>query len=283
MNLRHAAALALTRGIAVVLTCIFLVGCYEHKVNTLEAWCEQVNGVDLEEKYRPFWAVIFSVKIEREAVRDDFVKLLNDTDMKKAQKRFPKMAWREGMVLHLVNPSSLFVVEPSEFISLWRKGIAKAQSLKPMDPADTCLWSATFTLFDSVQIHSAETDPFSANWGDSVTAIPTDRQKIYAKYHIQGKEMDDWYLMVPSLVEAPLVYPACSHGLTTSVNAPLTQWGIEGSFYTAKECETKKSLAREQGATVVEEAEKKVSGMRKESPNEWLELPRLSGRRRACG
>jgi hypothetical protein len=81
--------------------------------------------------------------------------------------------------------------------------------------------------------------------------------------------MDGWYLVIPALVEAPPVYPACSHGLTTSVDAPLTQWEIEGSFYTAKECETKKSLARAEGATVVQEAEKKVSGMRKESPNQW--------------
>jgi hypothetical protein len=266
MNPRQAAA-SLSRLAAVVLACVFLAGCYEHKVNTLETWCEQGTG-DTEEKYQPFWAVIFSVKLYRDAVRDDYVKILNDAYMEKVQKRAPKMAWREGRTFHIVNLSSLLVTDPNDFISEWRKGIAEAQSLKP-DRAHECLWDATFGLFDSVDIHSMVTDPVSANWGDTVTSIPTGRRQFYAKYNLGTEDMDGWYLMAPSLVDATSAYPACSHGLATNVNAPLLQWGIEGSFSTAKECETDKSLAREQGLTVAKESEKKASSMRKESSDEW--------------
>jgi len=41
-----------------------LAACAEHRVDTFSEWCEQITGVDLEEKYSPFWAVIFSVSFD---------------------------------------------------------------------------------------------------------------------------------------------------------------------------------------------------------------------------
>ena len=32
-------------------------------------WCEQITGVDLEKKYVPFWAVLFSVSFDGDAIR----------------------------------------------------------------------------------------------------------------------------------------------------------------------------------------------------------------------
>tara|TARA_R110000787_G_scaffold85258_2_gene182057 strand:- start:1678 stop:1899 length:222 start_codon:yes stop_codon:yes gene_type:complete len=58
-------------------------GCSEYRVDTFPEWCEQNTGVDLEAKYAPFWAVLFSVGFDGDAIRDDFVKFLNDSHMEK--------------------------------------------------------------------------------------------------------------------------------------------------------------------------------------------------------
>jgi hypothetical protein len=177
------------------------------------------------------------------------------------------------MVLHIVNLSSLLDMEPGDFISEWRKGIAKAQSLKPMDRGDTCLWETVFDLFDSVQIHSMVTDPVSANWGDLVTAIPTDRKTVllkYRKYGIRELDADEWYLLVPPLVKGPTVYIACQPALTPDSKAPLTKWSIEGSFHGDKECDIERKRTRELGVAAAAKNAQYLNGLtRKESPGEW--------------
>ena len=47
---------------------LLLTACSEHRVDTFPEWCEQISGVDLEEKYLPFWAVIFSVSFDHDAM-----------------------------------------------------------------------------------------------------------------------------------------------------------------------------------------------------------------------
>ena len=66
---------------------LLLTGCSEHVVDTFPEWCEQISGVDLQEKYAPFWAVMFSVKFDGDAIRDDFVKFLDDMHMQKVERR----------------------------------------------------------------------------------------------------------------------------------------------------------------------------------------------------
>jgi len=41
-----------------------LGGCYQHRVDTAEKRCKQIGSVDLERKYRQFWAMILSVHRE---------------------------------------------------------------------------------------------------------------------------------------------------------------------------------------------------------------------------
>ena len=60
------------RKILFLILAILVVGCAQHKVDTFPEWCEQITGVDLEKKYRPFWAVIFSVSFDGDAIRDDY-------------------------------------------------------------------------------------------------------------------------------------------------------------------------------------------------------------------
>jgi hypothetical protein len=50
MKICYSAALALLFGV----TLVTVAGCYDHKINSVETWCEQINGDDLFEKYQPF-------------------------------------------------------------------------------------------------------------------------------------------------------------------------------------------------------------------------------------
>lgn len=169
------------RNILLVILFMLVVGCAQHKVDTLPEWCEQITGVNLETKYRPFWSVIFSVSFDGDAIRDDFTAFLNKAHLEKVQNRTPKMAWREGTQLHLVNLSSLLLIEPEKVIEEWRQGIERAKEHKDTDPANICLYGTITSLFDSLHIHSMESDAFGRNWADKVTVMQTDREKRLGK------------------------------------------------------------------------------------------------------
>ena len=76
------------------------------------------------------------MSFDGDAIRDDFVKFLNDSHMQKVQGRIPRMAWREGTDLHLVNLSSLMVVEPEQIIGAWKRGIEASKTFAKQDPRD---------------------------------------------------------------------------------------------------------------------------------------------------
>ena len=154
-----------------------LLGCTEHHVDTFPEWCEQISGVDLEKKYDRFWAVIFSVSFDAEAIRDDYTNVLNESHLEKVQNRTDKMAWRKGTELHLVNLSSFFVLEPSKVIEEWRHGIELNKQFKHQHPADKCLYGTLTSMFDSLHMHSMESEALGNNWSDTVTVISTDREK----------------------------------------------------------------------------------------------------------
>ena len=146
-------------------------------MDTFSKWCEQITGMDLQKKYAPNWAVLFSVSFDGDAIRDDYVKFLNDSHMEKVQNRAPRMAWREGAELHLVSLSSLLVIEPKEVIGAWRKGMDTAKRYEHDNVADTCLCGTLTSMFDSLHIHSMKSDPLGRNWTDEVTVIPTERKE----------------------------------------------------------------------------------------------------------
>ena len=62
-----------------------MFGCAEHKVDTVEEWCEQISGVDLEAEYRPFWAIIFSVSFDADSIRDEYTEMLNKLHLEKVE------------------------------------------------------------------------------------------------------------------------------------------------------------------------------------------------------
>ncbi|MBX9630525.1 MAG: hypothetical protein K2X67_08390 [Burkholderiales bacterium] len=169
---RHRAMRRLIIALVTVLT-----GCSEHKVDTFPEWCEQIAGVDIQKKYAPFWAVFPGVSFHGDAIRDSYTDFLDKSHLEKVQNRVPKMAWREGAQLHLINLSSFFDTEPNRVIAEWRKGIELDIADQLKDPSDVCLYRTLTSMFDSLHIHSMEADALGQRWTDAVTVIPTERQK----------------------------------------------------------------------------------------------------------
>lgn len=161
---------------ALVLLVLFLSGCSEHRVDSFTKWCEHLAGVDLHKKYAPSWSVFPSVSYHGDAIRDSYVDFLNKTHLEKIENRAPKMAWREGAQLHLINLSSFLMIEPEAVIAEWRQGVEAQISGKETNPADICLYGTLISMFDSLHIHSMKADALGTNWTDNVTVISTERE-----------------------------------------------------------------------------------------------------------
>ena len=146
---------------------LFLAGCTHHKVDTFPKWCK--------ETHQHWWNTLFSsVSFDTAAIRDDYVKFVNEALVKKVQNRAQRMAWRDGTQLHMMNLSTLLEIEPDEVIRGWQHGIEAANTGSLTNLADRCVFGAAALLFDSVYIHSRELKlPVPGNpWKDSVTVIP---------------------------------------------------------------------------------------------------------------
>jgi hypothetical protein len=88
------------------------------------------------------------------------------------------MVWRVGSDLHMLNLSTLFVVEPNQIISEWRNGIERGKSYKFIDADDKCFWGTVTIYFDNVVIHSEDVDGAAGVVSsDDVTTIATDRKE----------------------------------------------------------------------------------------------------------
>jgi len=161
-----------------LLVILVFFGCAEHKVDTVEEWCEQINGLDLDAKYRPFWAVFFGVSFERDSVRDEYSEMLNKLHLEKVGNRAPKLVWSKGTNLHLVNISSLLVIEPEQIINEWKRGIELSKQFKHHDSVDRCLNGTLISLFDNLHIHTIESDAFGKKLNETIVIIPTKRDKI---------------------------------------------------------------------------------------------------------
>jgi hypothetical protein len=160
-----------------ILSLVFIAGCAEHKVDTFAEWCEQITGVDLQKKYTPFWAVSLGVSFDGEAIRDSYAEFLNKSHLHAVQNRTPRMAWREGTALHLINISSFLEVEAKQTIDEWRNGIDADKAGKLRKQPERCIFGTLTSMFDSLHIHSMTSDSIGSNWTDSVTVVRTDREK----------------------------------------------------------------------------------------------------------
>lgn len=155
---------------------LLLGACSEHKVDTFPEWCEQITGVDLYEQYAPFWAIFPSVSFHAEEIRDDVASSLNAMFMEKVENRSDRMVWREGTELHMINLSSLLVIESEKIIGSWRDGIEKAKRYEHKNEKEVCLYGTVTSMFDSMHIHSMTADALGVKWTDDVTVIDTERK-----------------------------------------------------------------------------------------------------------
>ena len=73
------------------------------------------------------------------------------------------------------------MIEPEKVIEEWRQGIELDKERKHTDPVNICLYGTITSLFDSLHIHSMESDALGRNWTDKVTVIHTDREKRLGK------------------------------------------------------------------------------------------------------
>ncbi len=180
--------------LALILFSLFL-SCSNHEVDTVEEWCELISGVDLGKKYKPFWAVVSIVSLNRDAVRDNYVEIINNDLLDIVDNRAEIMAYSKDTDLHIVNPSYL-VIHPSfdigeVFISEWRNGIERIKQgnfenkvikyplLFPQNIKDSCFFWIAYSKFDQVKIHNFEWDQLKLDIvEDNVTEIETERPEI---------------------------------------------------------------------------------------------------------
>ena len=166
------------RGLAYALIPVVLTSCSHHEVDTHDEWCEQIVGVDIMEKYRPFWAAIPSVSFDGESIRDDFVSNLNSAYMEKVEARTDRMVWRIGTDLHMRNLSIFFDVPAGDLIQGWVDGVERSIKLEHLDAADECLYGSLTSLFDRLLIHTAVLDDFGLRVvREDIFEIDTSRQE----------------------------------------------------------------------------------------------------------
>jgi hypothetical protein len=163
------------KNILLILFVLLLCSCSEHKVDTFPEWCEQISGVDLEEKYSPFWTVIFSVSFNGEDIRDDYTKFLNELHISKVGNEKTRMVWREGTELHLISIASFFEMDKQVLLDEWEYEIERAKSFSHTDSGDYCLYGSVASLFDRLYIHTYEFDIFEKKSSEEVHIIETDR------------------------------------------------------------------------------------------------------------
>ncbi|MGH7180547.1 MAG: hypothetical protein ACREJN_01065 [Nitrospiraceae bacterium] len=140
------------------------------------------QGRDALELHAPFWAVFPSITVHSDAIRNDFVAVMNKLHLEKVQNRSQTMAWREGLEFHLLNLSSFFDVKPEEIIDGWKTNIQKAKDNDLKGQADKCLFDTVANYFDEMKIHSMQSDALGIKWTDHLTEIPTDRQARFKTY-----------------------------------------------------------------------------------------------------
>jgi hypothetical protein len=159
------------------LLALISIGCTtHHEVDTFPEWCEQISGVDLSDKYNKPWTPFFAVSFKGDAIRDDFMKSMNETYNEKMKTEDSGIMWREGTELHLVNPSSFYIIEPEEFISEWKNKIQLSKTYSLTDRSEICIYGTMTSLFDTIIIHSYEFDDYGLMVNDNTITIDAERR-----------------------------------------------------------------------------------------------------------
>jgi hypothetical protein len=123
-----------------------IYGCTERTITTVD---EILKDADWQEKP---WIIIASVRVDREAIREDISKILNNKASKSLRTNNMKWAWRDKTHLHLLNPSTVyFQIAPEVFIADIKKSIDAFQHNRA-----TKFDELVGSYFDYVTIHYME-------------------------------------------------------------------------------------------------------------------------------
>ncbi len=121
---------------------------------------------------------VTGVHFDGDAIRADFAATLNAASLESVQHRAKRMAWVEGVDLHVVNVGSLNEIDPEKVISDWRSQIESYSAPNPPQN-DRCVMGSVVSLFDRIRIHTWVWDTLGQNViRDDVTTIETRRSQL---------------------------------------------------------------------------------------------------------
>jgi hypothetical protein len=165
---------------------IICVGCeHQNTVETVAQDCEVIQG----NYEHPFWAVLTSTYWDEEALRDSYAETFNNLYLEKVENRADVMVWREGEILHMINLSSLFMIEPEEIISEWSEKLELAKRYMLDDEYERCIYGTLTRVFNELHIHSEEY-LFNKVISSDITILYTDRE---ATQGMSYKEIVEYY------------------------------------------------------------------------------------------
>lgn len=180
------------RSLMLTLFVIFIfTSCYSiyDNVDSYEKWASRIR-----ERLSGKEGQYFVHSIDRNKIRDGFVKLSNETLMKQVEGRSERMVWLEGKTLHLYNMSNfLDAVDKNTMITSFREGIrcysdnSFYRDGKKYEN-EIVFYGAIFTFFDSVIIHTLQSSNIKSNALYQKTIIDTGRRAFFSKYGGVGEK-----------------------------------------------------------------------------------------------
>jgi len=150
---------------------IILTSCSETEINSFEVLCEKIEQSKLEYNNAEIWTGNSSILFDPTQIKKSYVQFFNKAYLERIENRAKTMAWKEDNAFHIVNLSAFLYVEPEEIIKEWENGVALARASAHQDPYSACLYATLTNMFDSVSIHTMETDPLGVKWTEDVRVI----------------------------------------------------------------------------------------------------------------
>jgi len=162
-----------------VVSIVFLLclGCSMYEINSVARWCEWILDENAPENHSPFWAVLPGWRYDADAIRADYVKILNDTYMEKVANRADRMVYAEGTDLHIVNLAVLMQMDPTEFVEGWSVPIesAKKGELDLESDPGLCVFNVGANFFDRILIHYTDLRGLERPVDEDISIIDTQR------------------------------------------------------------------------------------------------------------
>lgn len=148
-------------------------GCSDYTITTVEEI--HLSQDALESRHKPFWCVLWGISVDRNAIRDDITKIMNDVLSENFKRPEEKWAWREGKNLFILNPAIIFKVDPNKIIETFNKDIKDFQNNKADKFANMYC-----SYFDQIiLVYQTNDDGLGIEWKQKNTTLETNRRKYF--------------------------------------------------------------------------------------------------------